>query len=123
MKSKGYNLAEEFIIQHPQISQLSDSGVNTVRIITQLDKKNEVDILGARLRISVNNHVDNLASGNIAAAIDLNTGKVNGPGIYSDITKDHVDCSSGIRNYFKRISDTYVERKYRTRKTGSPAQT
>ncbi len=90
MKSKGYNLAEEFIIQHPELSRLSDSGVNTVRIITQLDSKNKVDILGARLRVSVNNHVDNLASGNLAAALDLNTGKVNGPGIFSDITKDNV---------------------------------
>jgi len=98
MKTKGYNLAEEFIIQHPELARISDSGVNTVRIITQLDKKNEVDILGARLRMSVNNHVDNLASGNIAAAIDLKTGKVDGPGIYSDITKDHVTAHpvSGI---------------------------
>jgi hypothetical protein len=98
MKSRKYNLAEEFIIQHPRLSQLSDSGVNTIRIITQLDKNNNVDILGARLRISVNNHVDNLASGNIAAAIDINTGKVNGPGIYSDITKSNVNTHpvSGI---------------------------
>lgn len=90
MKSKRYNLAEEFIIQHPELSRISDSGVNTVRIITQLDNENKVDILGARLRMSVNNHVDNLASGNLAAAVDLETGKVNGPGIYSDITKDDV---------------------------------
>ena len=90
MKAKGFNLAEEFIIQHQELSRLSDSGVNTVRVITQVNKKSEVEILGARLRVSVNNHVDNLASGNIAAAIDLKTGKVNGPGIYSDITKENV---------------------------------
>lgn len=98
MKSKGFNLAEEFIIQHPEIARLSDSGVNTLRIISQLNKDNEVEILGARLRISVNNHVDNLASGNIAAAVDLKTGKVNGPGVYSDITKSNVSSHpvSGI---------------------------
>jgi hypothetical protein len=90
MKSKGFNLAEEFIVQHPELSRLSDSGVNTVRIISQLNKDNEVEILGARLRISVNTHVDNLASGNIAAAVDLDTGIVNGPGVYSDITKSDV---------------------------------
>jgi hypothetical protein len=42
------------------------------------------------LRVSVNKHVDNLASGNIAAAIDIDTGRVIGPGIYSDITKHDV---------------------------------
>jgi len=98
MKSKGFNLAEEFIVQHPEISALSDSGVNTLRIISQLNKDNEVEILGARLRISVNKHVDNLASGNIAAPVDLETGKINGPGVYSDITKESVTAHpvSGI---------------------------
>jgi len=91
MKAKRYNLAEEFIVQHPELARLSNSGVNTVRVITQLNNKNEVDILGARLRISVNNYVDNLASGNIAAAVDIETGRVIGPGIYSDITKSEVD--------------------------------
>ena len=90
MKAKGFNLAEEFIIQHPEIARLSDSGVNTLRIISQLNKDNEVEILGARLRISVNKHVDNLASGNIAAAVNLETGKVYGRAVYSDITKNSV---------------------------------
>lgn len=90
MKSKKYNLAEEFIIQHSELAKLSNSGVNTVRIITQLDRKNIVNILGARLRVSVNNHVDNLASGNMAAAVDIITGQVIGPGVFSDITKSDV---------------------------------
>ena len=90
MKSKGYNLAEEFIVQHSDLSSLSASGVNTIRIITQLNKNDEVDILGARLRVSVNNYVDNLASGNLAASVDILTGIVNGPGIFSDITKSNL---------------------------------
>lgn len=98
MKSRGFNLAEEYIVQHPELARLSDTGVNTIRIISQLNKDNEVEILGARLRISVNSHVDNLASGNIAAAVDLDTGIVNGPGVYSDITKSDVSVHpvSGI---------------------------
>jgi hypothetical protein len=90
MVSKGFNLAEEFIVQHPELSRLSPSGLNTIRIITQLNREGNVDILGARLRISVNNHVDNLASGNIAAPIDVETGEIIGPGVFSDITKDSV---------------------------------
>ena len=70
------------------MQQLSPSGLNTIRIITQLDQEDEVEILGARLRITINSSVDNLAAGNIAAPIDEHTGIVKGPGVYSDITKE-----------------------------------
>ena len=90
MQKKGFNLAEEFIIQHPELARMSPSGLNTIRVITQLNKKRDVDILGARFRISVNNYVDNMASGNIAAEVDIATGIVIGPGVYSDITKPDV---------------------------------
>lgn len=87
MEQHKLDLVEEFIIQHKDLNALSPSGVNTVRIFTQLDKDNEVVILGCRQRISVNSPVDNMAAGNMAAVIDEQTGKIVGPGIYSDITK------------------------------------
>jgi hypothetical protein len=83
----GNDLAEGYVDQHKALMELSPAGLNTVRIITQLNKKNEVVILGARLRITVNSVVDNLAAGNMAAPIDLESGVVNCPGVYSDITK------------------------------------
>lgn len=91
MKERDSNLAEEFIDQHIELANISNSGLNTIRIITQLNNAGEVDILGARLRLSVNNIVDNLASGNIAASIDEESGIVNGIGVYSDITKADVE--------------------------------
>lgn len=91
MKSKGFDLAEEFIQQHDVLNQLSPTGLNTVRMITMINNQGGVDILGARMRISVNNHVDNLASGNIACPIDLETGIITGKGVYSDITKEPVE--------------------------------
>lgn len=87
MTKKKWDLIEEYIVQHTSLMALSPSGLNTIRIITQLDK-GAVDILGARLRVSVNSPVDNMAAGNLAAPIDIETGSVNGPGVYSDITKD-----------------------------------
>ncbi len=86
MVHHNYDLVEEFVVQHKDLMELSPSGLNTVRIITQL-ADDKVEYLGARLRISVNSPVDNLAAGNLAAPIDMRTGTVNGPGIYSDITK------------------------------------
>lgn len=87
MEKNSFDLVEEFITQHPELNKLSPSAVNTVRIFTQLDKKNKVQLLGSRLRISVNSSVDNMAAGNMAAVIDETTGIVTGKGVYSDITK------------------------------------
>ena len=67
------DLIEEFIVQHDDLMNLSPSGLNTVRIFTQLNKNDEVEILGARLRITIDSIVDNLAAGNIAAPINEKT--------------------------------------------------
>jgi hypothetical protein len=91
MKTEKFDLVEEFIIQHPLLSELSPSAVNTIRIFTQLDTKNNVHLLGSRLRISVNSPVDNMAAGNMAALIDEKTGVISGKAVYSDITKPNVD--------------------------------
>lgn len=88
LKATGNDMVEAFVQQHKQLNALSPSGLNTIRIITQLSTEDEVDIIGTRLRITVNSAVDNLAAGNIAAPIDPDSGIVTGPGIYSDITKE-----------------------------------
>lgn len=90
LQSSGTDYVEPFILQHENLNRLSPAGLNTVRIITQLNEQDEVNILGARLRITVNNVVDNLAAGNIAASIDEVTGRVNGPGVYGDMTIEPV---------------------------------
>lgn len=91
MDTNDYDLVEEFIEQHSHLNLLSPSAVNTVRMITQLNDQNEVEILGCRLRISVDSPVDNMGAGNLAAPIDDETGMVSGNAVYSDITKP--ECS------------------------------
>ena len=86
LTESGNDYLESYIRQHDELNRLSPSGLNTVRIITQLDRHDRVQILGARLRISVNSVVDNLAAGNLAAPIDIESGIVTGPAVYSDIT-------------------------------------
>lgn len=90
MRTKGYDLAEEFIQQHPDIDRLSPAGLNTVRMFTMLNDQGLPDLIGARMRISVNSHTDNLAAGNLACPVDMNTGMINGPGVFSDISKKPV---------------------------------
>jgi hypothetical protein len=88
MNNNDYDLIEEFIVQHKEMNRLSPSGVNTVRIFSQLDKDDKVVILGCRQRISVNSSVDNMAAGNLVAAIVDSTGIINTKAFYSDITKE-----------------------------------
>lgn len=87
MQKQEFDMVETYIKQHPLLNELSPSGVNTIRIFTKLKPNNQFEILGCRLRISVNSEVDNMAAGNLAAPIDHNTGIISGPGVYSDITK------------------------------------
>jgi hypothetical protein len=87
MERMKYDLAEEYVVQHPSLMDMSPSGLNTIRVFTQLNAGG-VDFLGARLRVSVNSPVDNMAAGNLAAPIEMESGVVNGPGVYSDITKE-----------------------------------
>jgi hypothetical protein len=87
MQDHGFDMVEAFLTQHADLNGLSPSGVNTVRIFTLIDGRGDYRVLGCRLRISVNSPVDNMAAGNLAAPIDEATGTVNGPGVYSDITK------------------------------------
>jgi hypothetical protein len=87
MERGGFDLVETFVVQHAALNSLSPSAVNTVRIFTQISNERGYEILGCRLRISVDSPVDNLAAGNMAAPIDPDTGVVNGPGVFSDFTR------------------------------------
>ncbi len=99
LKETGNDLVEECITQHPDLMALSPSGLNTIRIFTQLNSQDEVEILGCRLRISVDSVVDNFAAGNIAAPVDEESGVISGEGVYSDITKANVEIHpiTGVR--------------------------
>jgi ribosomal protein S13 len=87
MQEDEFDILETYIEQHSVIQELSPSAVNTIRIFTQICKEGQYEVLGCRMRISVNCEVDNLAAGNLAAPIDEKTGKITGAGIYSDFTK------------------------------------
>lgn len=83
------DMVEDFVDQHPALQALSPAGLNTVRVITQLSGT-KVVLIAARLRVTVNSAVDNLAAGNMAAPLDVNTGRVTAPAVYSDITLPEV---------------------------------
>ena len=80
LKRRAYVL-EERIVQHHLLSEINPSCVNTVRIVTILDKDRIPQIVGAALRCGApGSIVDNLHSGGAAYPIDLTTGIISHPG-------------------------------------------
>lgn len=74
-------LIEEFVQQHPSISECNPSSVNTVRIFTLLSPKYKQAIISACLRVGgLNADVDNFHAGGITYPIDIENGIVISPG-------------------------------------------
>jgi len=87
LKETENDFAEENVVQHKDLMRLSPSGLNTLRIITQINDNDEVEILGTILRISINSAIDNWHANNMAALINISTGIIESPAFYMDITK------------------------------------
>ena len=77
---KKYDILEEFVVQHEIINKLNPSCLNTIRMVTVIDKLNKVNIIGAVIRLGVDNDVDNFHAGGIAVNIDIDTGCLIGDG-------------------------------------------
>lgn len=86
MNEEGFDLAEEYVVQHPKISALAPGSLNTLRIITEVDGE-EVRILGARLRLGAGADIDNFSQGGIACCVDVESGQIVSDGFAMDFRK------------------------------------
>jgi glutathione synthase/RimK-type ligase-like ATP-grasp enzyme len=89
-------LIQERITQHPQMSKLCSTAVNTIRLLTLITPNDEVIAFRAGLRIGrEGSNVDNCAKGGIFVGIDMNTGKLMKRGIikppYGNVVFQHPD--------------------------------
>lgn len=75
-------IIEEKITEHDELLSFHPSSVNTIRVVTLYDSKNDViHIMNARIRIGNNNNVvDNFHYNGIGANIDVETGIISGVG-------------------------------------------
>lgn len=71
-------LVQPRVLNHPTLQPLNNGALSTVRVLTCLDERNRPELIGAILRMAVgSNHVvDNAHAGGIAAAVDLDTGRL-----------------------------------------------
>ncbi len=93
-------LIQERIRQHPAIGALYDKAINTVRLLTVYDCREDTVIpLSAVLRVGANgNVVDNWAAGGLAVGINLETGELREWGFYKHGkgTKTRSHPNSGV---------------------------
>ena len=74
-------LLEEVIVQHPALNEINPSCVNSVRVNAARDARGEVCLIGACLKCGGKGAVtDNFHSGGVAYPLDLENGRVCGPG-------------------------------------------
>ena len=94
-------LLEEPIQQHEEMNNLNSSSVNTVRIVTVMNKLNEVTLLTAFSRIGNGSHVDNFNSGGMTAKIDINTGKISEDAVNKkgEIFEKHPSTGTKIKGF------------------------
>jgi hypothetical protein len=72
----GY-LFQKTISQHPGLTKLNPSCLNTIRIDTFTDRDGNIEIISAYLRMSIANHyLDNISSGGCQVGINLETGRL-----------------------------------------------
>ena len=77
LRDSGQTLLEEVIIQHPEVSRLNPSAINTIRIVT-IVKDNVPHVVFAGLRCGrMGFVVDNFVAGGMTVPIDIETGVIN----------------------------------------------
>ena len=77
-------IIQQRIEQHENISAIFQKSINTIRLVTVYDKKNDkIRVLTTVLRVGRgNNHVDNWAAGGLSIGIDENNGTLREFGFY-----------------------------------------
>ena len=89
MDKELHYIIEEEISQSPILNQFHPWSINTIRIVTLYDDKNDVvHVMKARIRIGNNmNNVDNLHYNGIGANIDISSGIIDSVGRDSNNNK------------------------------------
>lgn len=67
------SIVEQFLTQHPAISEIYPNALNTIRVMSFLDN-GEGKILNAVMKFATNSNVDNYYQGGLAAGVDVKTG-------------------------------------------------
>lgn len=77
MQKNNFDLAEEWVTNHPDMAKLNESSLNTIRIVT-VTLNGVCDVLFAGVRVGAQGaEIDNISMGGAVARIDIDTGAIN----------------------------------------------
>lgn len=77
----GSFVCTEVIKQHPEINNIFDKSINTIRMLSFIDKDNNIRLISAAMRFGIGDSVvDNGSSGGFFVGIDLETGTLKDKG-------------------------------------------
>lgn len=97
LRKEGYIL-EECIENVDSIKRIAPASLNTIRIVTLIDKDGKLHILAALLRMgNGKDHTDNYHAGGMACPIDVNTGKLFGKAYGMECAEYEVHPLSNIK--------------------------
>jgi len=78
----GSFVCSEVIKQHPEINKIYDKSINTIRILSFIDKEGNVMLISAAMRFGMGGSVvDNGSSGGFYVGVNLETGTLNNKGL------------------------------------------
>ncbi len=101
-------LAEEAIVQHPVMNELCDKSINTVRIVTILNDRDEAKFIYALIRVgNGKNDVDNITSGGMYTLLDPD-GTISHP-LFCDKTVTYYDTHPLNGKVFKGFKVPFFE--------------
>lgn len=98
-------ILQESINQHPEMSKLNPSSVNTIRLATFNTLGAQPELISAFLRMGrAGNIVDNVMAGGLFISVDLDTGKLKDYGFTElehggEIYSHHPDTGAEFRNF------------------------
>ncbi len=90
-------LCEQYVIQHPKMSELNPGSVNTVRVTTLCDGETVKMVFGS-LRTGVGDSVcDNMSIGGVGAVVDMETGILTTGGVDFEKKRYFYHPTSGMK--------------------------
>lgn len=109
--SLGVYLVQTCVVQHPVMDRIYDKSVNTLRILTILDKKTgkAVSVAGEVRFGAHGSVVDNLAAGGVAVGIDLKTGQLSEFGICKKGGAKRTPCHPDSQVCFADVRIPFVQ--------------
>ena len=109
--SRGVYLVQTCVVQHPEMDRIYDKSVNTLRILTIMDKDSgkAVSVAGEVRFGAHGSVVDNLAAGGVAVGIDLETGQLSEYGICKKGGARRMQCHPDSQVLFSEVRIPFVK--------------